>query len=169
MLTQKNICLLIYDLRSGGAERVLCQWSQMLAERFNVFLTVFDGNSKIAYDYSGKYCSLNVPSKKGGFFSKVFAVVKRALSLRKFVKKNKIDIIVSFGNEANLVNHLALCKAKKICSIRAQADLYKNRFVKYVVKSLKNILIVQTSALKEEIEREIGVKFQSRWQIYIMH
>ncbi len=162
MLTQKNICLLIYDLRSGGAERVLCQWSQMLAKQFNVFLTVFDGNSKIAYDFSGTYSSLDVPSKKGGFFTKALVVFKRSIVLKKFVKKNQIDIIVSFGNEANLANHLALCKAKKICSIRAQADLYKNRFVKYVVKSLNNVLIVQTNALKEEIKNKIGISLKKK-------
>ena len=33
-----NIGLLIYDLRSGGAERVLCKWSDLLIQENRVFL-----------------------------------------------------------------------------------------------------------------------------------
>lgn len=38
----KNVCLLIYDLGSGGAERVIGQWSSLLSEHFNVYKTLFE-------------------------------------------------------------------------------------------------------------------------------
>lgn len=58
-----NIGLLIYDLRSGGAERVLCKWSDLLIQENRVFLYTYDGTYEPEYSYSGKLQVLNVPSK----------------------------------------------------------------------------------------------------------
>ena len=44
-----NIGLLIYDLRSGGAERVLCKWSDLLSGENNITIYTFDGQADPEY------------------------------------------------------------------------------------------------------------------------
>lgn len=155
---KKNICLLIYDLRSGGAERVLSQWSTLLNNDFNVCLVLYDKKSVIAYQYSGRLSYLDVPSDNRNTLTKIFIVLKRARLLKKFVNENEIDLVLSFGNECNLVNTISRHNAKKICSIRSASDLYSNPFVKIVVYSRHNIIIIQTEALKNMMSNLYGEK-----------
>lgn len=162
----KNVCLLIYDLRSGGAERVISQWSTLLSDDYNVFMTVCNSQSKVCYSYSGEFCSLDVPSDNRNFFTKVLIVLKRALKLKKFVKEKKIDIVISFCNECNLVNTVSPHRAKKICSIRSAADLNSNIFVKYTVNSKKNKIIIQTAALKEIMRERYGEEVYKKLEVF---
>lgn len=155
-MEKKNVCLLIYDLRSGGAERVLSQWSQLLSDKYNVFLTLFNPTVEIAYSYGGELCYLDAPSNNSNFLTKVNIVTKRAKLLKKFVARNNIDIVISFCNECNLVNTISNHNALKICSIRAASDLNANRFVEYVVRSKRNKIIIQTEALKRTMIERYG-------------
>lgn len=163
---KKNLCLLIYDLRSGGAEHVICQWSELLAEEFRVFMTVFDASSPAAYSHAGQFVCLDVPSNNKNLFTKVFTVLKRAWALKKFVKENKIDQVLSFCNECNLVNTVSGHKAKKVCSIRSASDLNSNPFVEIVVRSKKNQIIIQTQALKKTMGQRYGEKILKKLFVF---
>lgn len=158
----KNVCLLIYDLRSGGAEHVLSDWSRLLSEDFNVYMTIYDHSDQICYPYGGQLVNLNVPSNNKSAFTKVLTVLKRAKALSKFVKERNIDIVVSFCNECNLVNTVSRHSAKKICSIRSVSDVHSNRFVKYVIRSNKNKIIIQTEALRHSLIDEYGEKISAK-------
>lgn len=161
----KNVCLLIYSLRSGGAERVISQWSQLLSHDYNVFMTIFDSNG-INYPYAGQLVDLKVPSNNKSTLSKFLVVLKRARKLREFVERNNIDIVISFCNECNLVNTISRHRAKKICSIRNAVDVDANAFVKYVIKSSNNTIVVQTHALKESIENRFGKYLQEKIKVF---
>lgn len=161
----KNVCLLIYDLRSGGAERVISQWSTLLNDDYKVYMTVFNGESKVCYSYSGELCSLDVPSDNRNLLTKVLIVLKRAFKLRKFVKEKNIDVVISFCNECNLVNTVSPHKAKKICSIRSAADLNSNIFVNHTVKSKQNKIIIQTRALKEIMGQRYGIRVLKKLEV----
>jgi len=158
----KNVCLLIYDLRSGGAEHVLSDWSLLLSDVFNVFMTIYDHEDQICYPYGGQLVNLNVPSDNKNALTKTLTVLRRAKALSKFVKEKNIDIVISFCNECNLVNTISRHSAKKICSIRSASDVHSNRFVKYVIKSRNNILIIQTEALRKSLIEEYGDKISSK-------
>lgn len=158
----KNICLLIYNLRSGGAEHVLAQWSILLSEQYNVFMTIYADEDKVWYPYGGRLVNLNVPSNNKSFLTKVLIVLKRALVLHKFVKRNHIDTVVSFCNECNLVNTISLHRANKVCSIRSASDIYANQFVKYVILSHRNKLIIQTNALKNQLINIYGDRIEDK-------
>ena len=161
---KKKICLLSYDLRSGGAERVISQWSDLLKEDFEVYMTTFQ--NQVMYPYSGRYVCLNVDDDYSTPIHKVLNVIRRARALRKFVKSENIDIVLSFCNECNLANTISLHGAKKICSIRSASDLDTNFFVKYVIKSKQNDIIIQTEALKLQMLESYGSKLSNKLFVY---
>ena len=161
---KKKLCLLSYDLRSGGAERVISQWSTLLKDDFDVYMTTFRDN--IMYPYSGKYVCLNVEDDYSTPIHKILNVLKRARALRKFVKRENIDIVLSFCNECNLANTVSRHNAKKICSIRSASDINTNRFVKYVIKSNENDIIIQTEALKRYMIEEFGKDLSKKLFVY---
>jgi len=143
---------------------VISQWSQLLSHDYNVFMTIFDSNG-INYPYAGQLVDLKVPSNNKSTLSKFLVVLKRARKLREFVERNNIDIVISFCNECNLVNTISRHRAKKICSIRNAIDVYANAFVKYVIRSSKNTIVVQTQALKEEIGNRFGLKLLKKIKV----
>lgn len=147
---------MIYDLRSGGAEHVLSEWSQLLSQDFKVFMTIFDHADQVCYPYGGRLVNLDVPSDNRNAFTKILRVLKRAQNLKKFVKQEKIDMVISFCNECNLVNFVSTHSAVKMCSIRSASDVHSNPFVKYVIKSNNNKLIIQTDALRKSLIEEFG-------------
>lgn len=159
-----KICLLTYDLRSGGAERVISQWSILLQNLFDVYITTF--RDEIMYPYAGTYTCLDVKDSYVSPLHRICNVVKRARALRKFVKKNDIDIVLSFCNECNLANTVSFHKAIKICSIRSASDLDTNTFVKYVVLSKKNRIIIQTEALKKTMLDRYGNTISKKLFVY---
>lgn len=163
---KKRICLLIYNLGSGGAEHVLCQWSLLLSDKYDVYMTVFDGDTKSNYEFFGELYNLNVKSDNSSFFRKVFIVLKRARALERFVKQNRIDLVLSFCNECNLVNTISRHEARKVCSIRSVSDLSANVFIKYVIKSKENRLILQTKAIKQIIIEKYGEAVEDRIVIF---
>ncbi len=148
---KKNVCLLIYNLSSGGAEKVISQWSTLLAEDYNVYMTVFDTESTPFYLYSGELVQLDGVADNRNTFTKVITVLKRAKLLSDFVKEKKIDIVISFCNECNLVNTISRHGAQKICSIRGALNISTNPLTKFVINSKENRIIVQTEALKKTI------------------
>lgn len=163
---KKRVCLLIYNLGSGGAEHVISQWSLLLSEQYEIYMTVFDGDTIPNYEYYGKLHNLNVKSNNSSYIKKIITVLKRADALKKFVKMNRIDLVLSFCNECNLVNTISNHGAKKACSIRSVSDLKANPFVKYVIKSKKNNLIVQTKTLKDMLIQQYGIFLEKKTVIF---
>ena len=49
----KNVALIIYSLKGGGAERVVSTLSFELAKKYNLYIVVFDSDN-IAYDFAGQ-------------------------------------------------------------------------------------------------------------------
>jgi glycosyltransferase involved in cell wall biosynthesis len=116
--TNKNVVLLIPQMRHGGAERVVSRLSFLLNKDYNIKIVVFD-DSVITYETGCKVVSLNVPPIKGKkFLSRINNVIKRLYLYRKFKRENNIDITYSFGDTANLINILSFGADKKIISIR---------------------------------------------------
>lgn len=159
-----KICLLSYDLRSGGAERVISQWSTLLKDDYDVYMTTFQ--NKVMYPFSGKYVCLDVKDSYSTPIHKVWNVIKRGRALRKFVEREKINIVLSFCNECNLANTISRHKAIKICSIRSASDIEANRFVKYVIKSKDNSIIIQTEALKQHLIDQFGESLSKKLIVY---
>lgn len=159
-----NIGLVIYDLRSGGAERVLCKWSDLLSEENNIILYTFDGKAAPEYNYSGSLVVLDSPSKGKNKIKQLRILIKRFRLLRKKIKKDKIDVLISFCSTANFPSMLQ--NITRIASIRLYSEYYTyQKMYHFLIKHTKTRLVVQTDRLKKDILCEVGEKYSSRIQV----
>ena len=101
----KNVALIIYSLKGGGAERVVSTLSFELAKMYNLYIVVFDSDN-IAYDFAGQLVDLNLKASPT-ILGKLINGLKRTLKLRKFKRKYEIDCSISFMESANLPNVLS--------------------------------------------------------------
>ena len=151
----KNIGLLIPILVSGGAERVLCNISNILVEGHNVYLFVFD-SSVIEYEFSGQLIDLKSRAKKNKLL-KVLVRIKRTLKLKRLKRKFKLDVMISFLNAANMVNIYSKGREKVFVSCRGYSNYTAHR--KKYAKHMGRIdrLIFQTERMKDEFLAEYQV------------
>ena len=160
-----RIGLLIYDLRSGGAERVLCKWSELLSEGNEVILYTFDGNSTPVYSFNGNLNIIDLPSRGRNKIKQILVVLKRILKLRSMIKKDKIDLLISFCSTANFPAMFQ--KTNKLASIRVYSEYFSyRRIYRFLLKYTKTELVVQTNRLKEEILNDVGSRYTEK--IYVM-
>lgn len=135
----KKIGLLISELNTGGAERVVSRLSTILCENYEIYLILFE-DTYISYDYSGTLVNLDVPSQVG--ISKVSLLRKRVLKLKEQKKKLHLDCVISFLDSPNIVNILSKVKScKTVISIRNYSELEnKNSFLGMVTNYLYKVL-----------------------------
>lgn len=156
-----RVGLLIYDLRSGGAERVLCKWSDLLSEHNEVYMYTFDSNSKPEYAFSGVLRELNVPSAGKGTIEKVKTVFNRVRALKKQIKEDKIDLLISFCSTANFpAMFMPVARAASI-RVYTEYETYK-KIYHFMMKHTSEKLIVQTKRLQKEIIADVGEKYASK-------
>lgn len=147
-----KILFYINVLSNGGAERVMSNLANELSlENDVVLVNSFRTNNEYELNSSIKHIYLDDNSYKG-FFEKNFARIKL---LRKYLKKEKPDIAISFMAEPNF--RLLLAKAfmgtKTIISIRNDPNKeYGNLLFKILAKSLfvtSNGIVFQTKEAKK--------------------
>lgn len=114
----KKVGLLISTLNSGGAERVVSHLSNILKKGYDVHLILFE-DTYIEYQYGGVLHNLDVPTKSGSVFKKLSLLRQRIKRLKRVIKENELDCVISFLDSPNFVNLFAKVKGcKKIISIR---------------------------------------------------
>lgn len=156
-----NIGLLIYDLRSGGAERVLCKWSDLLNEENNITIYTFDGQTDPEYSYSGKLLVLDLPSRGKNKCKQMLTLVKRCLRLRKQIKQDNIDLLIGFCSTANFP--VMFQGVPRIASIRLYSEYFSYRKIyRFLIKHTHTALAVQTNRLKNDILLDVGEKYSSK-------
>lgn len=150
-----NIGLLIYDLRAGGAEHVLCKWSDLLSENHSVFLYTYDGASAPEYPYSGMLRVLDAPSKGKNKFKQLATLYSRCHLLKKQLKRDKIDLLISFCSTANFPTMFQ--RIPRIASIRLYDEYFSYRKIyRFLIKHTNTKLVVQTDRLRNDILSDVG-------------
>lgn len=149
MYKSKRIGLLIPNLLSGGAERVLSLTSILLTQAgYEVYFILFDIDN-ISYEFSGKL--INLKSKAGStIFHKIFQRLARIIKLSYYKKKYELDTIISFLYAANVVNYYSIGKSKKILSCRGYADYIENGKKYSMMLNKVESVIVQTERMKSD-------------------
>ena len=92
METVKNIAILVWALKSGGAERIAGLLSVNLSKQYNVYLFVWD-TSDIVYEYGGTLVDVSGKDMEG---------VEKNIKEKK--SELKIDCSISFLTGANDLN-----------------------------------------------------------------
>ncbi len=152
---KESIGLLIPNLLSGGAERVMSNISHILAKDYEVYFFVFDSEN-MNYDYSGQLIDLKCKAKKS-FVLKVLMRILRIIKLSYYKYKIKPKAVISFLNSANMVNIWAPGKSKVIISCRGYGEYKLHKLSYYRNINKIETMIVQTQRMKNEFIEEFNV------------
>lgn len=124
------------SMNKGGAERVVANLSNIFSKKYNVTI-VITSNKPSAYDLDN---SINLQHLDGININKNFIVknIKRVCKLRRIIKKEKPDIILSFLPEPTfrLIVSKLFIKTKVIISVRNDPNVEYNNFIKKMLVKL---------------------------------
>lgn len=137
---KKNILILVPSLKMGGQEKVAVHTSKLLSDTYQLWMAVFN-NKNVAFEPKCEVIDINVPPLDGKL-NKVINVIKRVNKI-KLIKKNlKIDVTLSFGLTANLVNVLSQYKDMTLVSIRGYNQVKKSIISRLVYNKANKICCV---------------------------
>lgn len=137
---KKNILLLVPSLAVGGQERVAVNTSEILADKYQVTMAVFDYKD-CKFKPKCEVIDIAIPPLAGKI-NKFINVIKRSIMIRKIKKQLKIDVTFSFGSTANLVNILSRGKDRAIVSVRGYNEMKKIRNTKLIYNKADKICCV---------------------------
>jgi len=161
--TKHKIAFFTNSMGIGGAERVISRLIPGLSDTFDIYLILLDG-SKMEYDLNVKTISFFNGEKKNRILY-LFDIVKASVKLKKYVKNEKIDVVISFLSIPNIINILCCKSAKRIISIRGQLGAdnnkgvfsrIKNALEKVIYKKADKI-IVPSLMLREDVSKKCDV------------
>lgn len=170
----KNIGLMISSLNGGGAERVVSHLSHILSKKYNIHLILFETEG-IGYTYCGKLHDLNVRAKNGNVFTKIDLLFKRVKKVKKIIKQEKLDCVISFLDSPNFVNLFAkISGCKTIISVRNYSALEnKQSLLGNVVNNLMKVLykradkvVVVSKLMERDFIEHYGVSKDKICTIY---
>lgn len=152
-----RILFYISTIKGGGAARVMTNLANHFvndSEMNNqvIFLTNFYGEQEYLLDKRVKRLSVEKQEKKSNFFIKN---VKRVTYIRKIIKKENPDILISFMSENNIRAWAAALglPVKVLISVRNDPNIkygtgLQAKFIKYVYNQV-DAIVFQTEEAKE--------------------
>ncbi|MFY4787722.1 glycosyltransferase [Aliarcobacter butzleri] len=129
MSKNKNILILCASMQKGGAERVISLILKELENEQNLkvhFMMMEDG---IEYDLPKYITPIILSNSKKSGVKKLLELPFVAWKLKKYIKENNINIVMSFLYRPNYINILAKIfgsNHKSIINIRSTTSRYKN-------------------------------------------
>lgn len=162
---KKNICIIVSSLYGGGAERVAADLTQILYEKYNVYIVVFSEKEK-QYDFRGKYINIGVPLRRG--MGKILTVIQRVKKLKAIKRVYQIDISISILDSPNLVNILS--GGKTIISYHSNKTVAdKSRLARLInrqcIKKADKIVTV-SNYIREDLIKNYGA---DREKLCVIH
>ena len=164
--SKKNIMVLIYHLRNGGAERVASNLCDELSKKYNVVLVTCEESTNNDYPCGVKRIVFDEMRAK---YFKLFDTVNQIKSIK---KKYHITHTISFTAQMNYLNVMSRVKDNTIISVRnyislAENDntpknIYMNRLsIKYADK-----ITVVSKVLGKDLVDNFGAKEDKIYPIY---
>lgn len=159
---KKRIMLVVPMLDQGGLERVCALTGQLLKDKFDIYIAVFNTKGMI-YDVSGTtLLDLKlgaVPSK----FGKLCNVVKRSIKLTQLVKKYQIDVVYSFGRTANIASANIKASVKKMGACHSNEEIQNQRYLKLLDKKM-DLIICCSKAMAYTVKKKVNpIKVRAIW------
>lgn len=124
-----NILIFCASMQKGGAERVISLLLKELENEQNIkvhFMMMEDG---IDYDLPKSIAPIILSNSKKSGLQKLLELPFVAMKLKKYIKANSIDTVMSFLYRPNYINILAKIfgsNHKSIINIRSTTSRYKN-------------------------------------------
>ncbi|MBI2053762.1 MAG: glycosyltransferase [Candidatus Staskawiczbacteria bacterium] len=100
-MNKKKVIFLMPTLGEGGGERVLSELSQNLPDYIERIIVLF--KNQVSYPYKGKLVSLDIPLSNN-FIFRIYYFFIAVLRMKKLVKLENPDYVISFATPANIIN-----------------------------------------------------------------
>jgi glycosyltransferase involved in cell wall biosynthesis len=146
----QNILLFIFRLYGGGAERVVSNLSSALSQEYNVKIAIFDKEGK-TYPYSGELLHIKLPFSEdpvhNAWWQRMIRLFVLVYELRKLKKRHKIDIAVSFGEPANIINVLSGFSKKTVVSVRTILSKEISTHRMWITRMLSKLLYNKANSI----------------------
>ena len=163
-MKNKKIIFFLLTLNIGGGERVASELSLNLPDNIEKIIVLF--KNEISYPYKGKLICLNLPISNN-FLLKIYSFFFGLFRLKKIIRKEKPDYVISFGAQSNIINILAHKRSlvrvehfiptinrfwEKIYGILIKFLFNKSNKIIVVSKKIANNLIENFGVRKEKIK-----------------
>lgn len=123
-----KVCILKESLAFGGNERSVANVTMTLENDYSVYLCLFNGQD-VQFEYGGKLIDIKAPPKKTRLMKVINSFI-RSFRVKRFVRREKIDIMYEFLSISNYLTYVKYEKLIKIISSRDFANL-QNRICSY--------------------------------------
>lgn len=158
-----KILFCIDNMTKGGAERVIANLSNMFAKKNDdiYILTLLKGDSSYQLDNRIHFDSLQIKEGKKNIFEKIFYTLKNVVDMRRYIKKNNFDIMISFLPRASWYSAIATrsINTKLIISERNDpASIYKSTFQRKMYRLIYNMangVVFQTNDAKAFFSKKV--------------
>ncbi|MEM4359976.1 MAG: glycosyltransferase [Candidatus Bilamarchaeaceae archaeon] len=156
-----KIAFLIPTLHKGGAEKIASELSLWMPKKWEIVFILFE--KKINYPYRGKVISLDLPLEKN-FFKDIYNFFLRIFKLRKIIKEENIDVVISFDDYANTLN--SFVGRRPILTVHKPiqiADIYKDPLRRVLSKTLRKFyaracrVIAVSRGIREDLIEYAGI------------
>jgi glycosyltransferase involved in cell wall biosynthesis len=154
-MNKKRLALIVPQMYGGGAERVVSKLSFILRDYYELTVILFD-DREMTYEIGCNYeCIKIYPQEQSTLFNRLINVIKRIYRMRKLKKRLGIDVSISFGDSANIINALSHTTDKIVLSIRGYKRLQnmnmrlKKLFYGYIFSKSDSVLCVSKLLMDE--------------------
>ncbi len=166
-----NIAIIIRSLGGGGAEHV----AQIIGDYYvekgdNVYYFLGDTPVKQVYTVKGKIIDTGLEScvsnNKYGDVQALAKLVKGSFRIRKYKRKYKIDVAISFIEESNYLNILSRGREKvitRVCTILSACSacsgiLYQKNIVSFFYNLADKVVVLCDDAI-EDMHKNYSLPF----------
>lgn len=165
----KNVLILTTSGQEGGVEKITYTLWKELKKNYSIkVLKIFTASQEI-YKYEEDEIKIDNKSlSEKNKIKKIYRLIKDVLIISYYKRKYNIDITISMGEMATLLNGLSLDNGKKIGSIHGEKVKYTDRIVKIIsnisFKRINKILCV-SEAIREQTLEIIGKNFKDKLKV----
>jgi len=119
MQQKKRLLIIVPHLREGGAQKSAARLSELMADRFEVYIVTFFSEELFptAYAYKGELTTINQGTSKS-IFGKIRNTIERRRFLKRLKKEKNINVAVSYMHAAHTANILSKTNERTIISLR---------------------------------------------------
>lgn len=164
-----NITILNISLASGGAEKVISLLLKELQSDYNVTLVLFHKVLHFPVPEGVEIFAISDKPPKRSFYKKIFDSIRFIFTYYRFIKKNNIEISISFLAFPNLINGIVATFNKNVKTIISErgfpSDNVSSKLSFYISKTFYPIfynkcdkLFSNSVYINKDLEENFGVK-----------
>lgn len=147
-----RIALLVQSLESGGSERSAAVISELMDQNNDVYVISFTDKGK-TYQTKGEYYSLN-SKVSNNIFYRIYEYIKKCIKLARYLKNEKIDIVLSFGSDANNCLAFTPYRCKKVISGRGYKYYSEHKkWYHFLLKIVSGVLFNSEEMSREHLHK----------------